>query len=145
MAQVGPPCSGTAVATAVVERYEPPFFVIGAEINRIWEQHPAGYDAFVAAWPAVYEAIKASSPRTEVGASFQYEFMRGAGFLSGQVRDPHWQLLDAFAGHLDFVGGGNGGIAVGWGDGAGGFTRQLVNTAQDWWTTAAGEIPSAAH
>ncbi len=94
----------TDVASAIVEEYEPPFFVLGAEINRIWEQHPADYDAFVAAWPAVYEAIKAASPRTEVGASFQLEFMRGAGYLSGQTRAPHWQLLDAFEGYLDFVG-----------------------------------------
>jgi len=94
----------TSVVTAVVEEYEPPFFVIGAELNRIWEQHPADYEAFVAAWPAVYEAIKAASPTTEVGASFQYEFMRGAGYLSGQTRDPHWQVLDPFLEHSDFIG-----------------------------------------
>jgi hypothetical protein len=94
----------TEVAVAIVEEYEPPFFVLGAEINRIWEQHPADYEAFVAAWPAVYEALKAASPRTEIGASFQLEIMRGAGYLTGASHPVHWQLLDPFIGHLDFVG-----------------------------------------
>ena len=94
----------TSVAIGIVEELEPPFFVIGAEINRIWEQHPAEYEAFVDAWPAVYRAIKSASPDTEVGASFQLEFMRGGGYLSGTARAPHWQLLDPFVGHLDFIG-----------------------------------------
>jgi hypothetical protein len=93
----------TDVVLAIVEEYEPPFFVLGAEINRIWEQHPANFDAFVAAWPALYDAIKAASPGTEVGASFQYEFLRGAGYLSGQTRAPHWEIVDRFEGSLDFV------------------------------------------
>ena len=93
----------TTVAVAIAETHEPGFMVGGAEINRIWEQHPANYEAFVAAWPALYEAIKAVSPDTVLGTAFQYEFLRGAGYLSGQTRAPQWDLLDAFRQHSDFV------------------------------------------
>ena len=95
--------SFTAVAVAIAEAYEPGHMVVGAEINRIWEQHPANYEAFVTAWPALYDAIKAASPNTAVGTGFQYEFLRGEGYLSGEERDPQWHLLDAFRPSSDFV------------------------------------------
>jgi hypothetical protein len=94
----------SSVVTGIAEQYQPPFFILGAEINRIWEQHPAAYEAFIAQWPAVYDVIKTASPDTQVGTSFQYEFLRGEGFLSGQQREPQWQLLDPFVQVGDFIG-----------------------------------------
>lgn len=93
----------TAVATSIAEEYEPGFIVMGAEINRIWEQHPATYDAFVAAWPAIYDAMKAASPGTEIGIGYQLELMRGGGFLTGAPHEAHWQLLDGVREHADFI------------------------------------------
>jgi hypothetical protein len=93
----------TSVVVKILGEYHPPFFILGAEINRIWEQHPAAFDAFVAAWPDVYAAMKAASPETEIGASFQYEWIRGAGYLSGQTRSPQWEIVDRFDGVLDFL------------------------------------------
>ena len=29
--------------------------------------------------------------------------MRGAGYLSGETRSPHWEIVDRFQGSLDFV------------------------------------------
>lgn len=95
--------SFTEVAVAIARTHEPELMIVGAEINRIWEQHPENYAAFVAAWPALYDAIKVASPDTEVGTGFRYEFMRGAGFLSGESRDPQWHLVDAFRDHADFI------------------------------------------
>ncbi|MDA0352702.1 MAG: hypothetical protein O3A10_10900 [Chloroflexi bacterium] len=93
----------TAVATGIAAEYQPGFIVVGAEINRIWEQHPATYSAFIAAWPAIYDAMKAVSPATEVGIGFQLEIMRGGGFLTGQPHEVHWHLLDEVREHADFI------------------------------------------
>ena len=93
----------TSVATAIAAEYEPGFMVIGAEINRIWEQHPATYHAFILSWPAIYDAVKAASPGTEVGIGFQLEIMRGGGFLTGQAHEVHWHLLDGIRANADFI------------------------------------------
>jgi hypothetical protein len=91
------------VAVAIAREQAPPFMIIGAEINRMWEQHPDAFDGFVAAWPELYAAIKAASPGTQVGTGFQLEFLRGDGYLSGETREPAWALLDSFMGQIDVV------------------------------------------
>lgn len=91
------------VAVAIAREQAPPFMIVGAEINRMWEQHPDAFDGFVAAWPELYAAIKAASPGTQVGTGFQLEFLRGEGYLSGETREPAWALLDSFAGQIDVV------------------------------------------
>jgi hypothetical protein len=63
----------------------------------------AAFDAFPAAWPDLYDAVKEASPETEVGTGFQFEFLRGGGFLSGEIHEPRWELLDRFDGSIDFI------------------------------------------
>ena len=91
------------VAVAIASQHTPPFMIVGAEINRVWEQQPELFDGFVAAWPELYAAVKAASPGTQVGTGFQLEFLRGEGYLSGEAREPAWQLLDLFAGQIDVI------------------------------------------
>ena len=91
------------VAIAIASEYAPPFMIVGAEINRVWEQYPEEFDGFVAAWPELYAAVKAASPGTRVGTGFQLEFLRGEAYLSGETREPAWQLLDLFAGQIDLI------------------------------------------
>lgn len=93
----------TRTAVAIAREQRPPFIVIGAEMNRMWEQFPAAFDAFAAAWPELYDAVKEASPETEVGTGFQFEFLRGGGFLSGETHEPSWDLLDRFDGSIDFI------------------------------------------
>lgn len=88
-------------ALAIVREHNPPILLLGGEINRIWEQDRESFDQFVAAWPRIYDAVKAVSPETLVGTGFQYEFLRGAGAISGETRDPQWQLLDLFRDNAD--------------------------------------------
>lgn len=93
----------TADLVAFAAEVRPPFLGIGNEVNRIHEDEPAAFDAWVEALPAIVEAIHAASPDTRVFVTFQYEFMRGAGLLSGRQRDEQWHLLDRIAPHLDIV------------------------------------------
>ncbi len=82
---------------------QPPFLGVGNEVNRIWERDPAGYEAWVRALPGIADAIHAASSETRVFATFQYEFLRGAGAISGEAREPQWALLDGVRDALDLV------------------------------------------
>jgi hypothetical protein len=79
--------------------------LLGNEVNTVWEDHPQAVDAFAAAFPALRDAIREASPSTLVGTVFQYEMLRGAGYLTGEAgsRSPQWELLDRFAGSVDVV------------------------------------------
>ncbi len=93
----------TRTAVAIAREQQPPFIVIGAEVNRLWEQFPAAFNAFATAWPELYAAVNEASPETEVGTGFQFEFLRGGGFLSGETHEPRWELIDRFNGSIDFI------------------------------------------
>ena len=91
------------VAVAIASEHTPPFMIVGAEINRVWEQQSDVFDGFVASWPELYASIKAASPNTRVGTGFQLEFLSGGGYLSGETREPAWELLDLFSGQIDVI------------------------------------------
>ena len=88
----------------VAENYHPPYFALGVEVNRFYEEDPASFDAYLSLYAEMYEAIKAASPQTLVFPVFQYEKMRGGVFFSGDRRaQPEWNLLDKFNGNMDLV------------------------------------------
>jgi hypothetical protein len=82
----------------------PPYFALGIEINRYYEDDPTGFDAYVNLYAETYDAIKAISPQTLVFPIFQYEKMRSGVFFSGDDQtQPEWDLLDKFNEHVDLV------------------------------------------
>jgi hypothetical protein len=81
----------------------PPLLGIGNEVNRIQEADPAAYREWVAALPGIVHAIREASPATRIFVTFQYEFVRGAGALSGQARAPQWDMVAEVAPYLDVV------------------------------------------
>ena len=81
----------------------PRFLGAGNEVNRGWEHDPAAFDAWVAALPGIVDAVHAASPGTQVLVTFQYEFLRGGGAITGVAREPQWELLDRVAPHVDLV------------------------------------------
>lgn len=92
------------MARQVAENYNPPYFALGVEVNRVYEEDPAGFDAYLSLYTEMYEVIKATSPQTLVFPVFQYEKMRGGEFFSGDRRaQPEWNLLDKFNSHMDLV------------------------------------------
>jgi len=93
----------TDALVALARETEPPYLGVGNEVNRLWEQDPAGYEAWRVALPAIADAVRAASPSTQVFVTFQYEFLRGAGALSGESRAPEWPLLDGVRDALDLV------------------------------------------
>ncbi len=76
---------------------------IGNEVNRIWEQDPEAYAAWVAALPDMVDAIHEAAPETQVYVTFQYEFLRGGGAITGVPREPRWELLEQVTPYLDLV------------------------------------------
>jgi len=91
-------------ARQIAKTYRPPYLALGIEINRYYEEDPAGFDAFVSLYAEMYDAIKAASPQTLVFPIFQYEKMRGGIFFSGDSQaQPQWDLLDRFEGRMDLV------------------------------------------
>lgn len=88
---------------ALASDTQPPYLGIGNEVNRVWEDDPVAFDAFVDALPDVVAAIHEASPDTRVFVTLQYEFLRGAGALSGTPRRPQWALLDRLTPHLDLI------------------------------------------
>ena len=65
----------------VAENYHPPYFALGVEVNRFYEEDPASFDAYLSLYAEMYEAIKAASPQTLVFPVFQYEKEGSSGLI----------------------------------------------------------------
>ncbi len=91
-------------ALAIAAAYQPRYLALGIECNRWFAVDEAAFGEFVTVYRDTYDAIKAAHPEVLVGNGFQLDYMRGGGALTGMVNDPHWQVLDMFAGKIDFIG-----------------------------------------
>lgn len=91
-----------AVVSFVTD-HRPPYLGVGNEVNRVWEEDPAAFDAWVVALPEIVAVVRAASPGTQVFATFQYEFLRGLDEITGAGRVEDWTPLDVAAPHLDLV------------------------------------------
>jgi hypothetical protein len=92
------------VAVAIAKTFQPPYLVLGIEINRLADQNPNSYEAFVSLYTETYQAIKESSPETQVFTIFQYERLRGGIYFDGDKQeDSHWDLFEQFKDHLDLA------------------------------------------
>ncbi|NIT04408.1 hypothetical protein GTO10_05925 [Candidatus Saccharibacteria bacterium] len=95
-----------AAAVDFANRFKPPYFGIGVEIDTFERKVPGEFDVFAALFAEVYDAIKEVSPATQVFTTFQYERLNGfGGGIFGGTNDPSaadWQLLDKFP-KADFI------------------------------------------
>lgn len=86
-------------AVAFCEKYKPPYIGFGIEINVLYMKSPNDFYDFVEFYSKVYDAVKVTSPETQVFTVFQLERMKGLnGGIFGGVNDPdkaHWFLLDS--------------------------------------------------
>ena len=87
-------------AAAFAGKYKPKYLAFGIEVNILYEKSPDDFESFVNLYDEVYDAVKVTSPETEVFTIFQLEKMKGmGGGLFGGTNDPssaQWQLLDRF-------------------------------------------------
>ncbi len=88
---------------AFVAEYRPSYLGVGNEVNRVWEEDPSAYAAWVEALPELVAAVHQVSPGTRVFATFQYEFLRGLDRITGEQRTEDWSPLEAAAPYLDLV------------------------------------------
>ena len=88
---------------ALARDLRPPFMGLGNELNLLWEEDPEAFDAMAAALPEIADAIREASPGTRVFTTFQLEFLRGGGQISGVAREPRWDLVDQVQPALDIV------------------------------------------
>jgi len=81
------------------------YLFVGNEVTRLYEDHPAEFPDFVAAYKQVYADVRKAFPAVKVFTTFQYESLLGEAYVRGlPKRDPQWSLLKQFDGHLDLVG-----------------------------------------
>lgn len=74
---------------------QPAYLFIGNEINFYFEQDSIDYLNFVSFFEQAHDSIKAHSPNTKVGTTFNYEDLAGVGTLNNWTI-PHWNALTAF-------------------------------------------------
>lgn len=82
------------------KNYQPHYFVMGVEVNRVYEQDPQGFDFFVSLFSDATKEIKKVSKNTKVVTVFQLEKIKGlSGGLYGGTNDlakNQWFLLERF-------------------------------------------------
>jgi len=88
---------------AFVAEFRPPYLGVGNEVNRVWEDDPEAFDAWVAVLPEIVAAIHQVSPGTQIFVTFQYEFLIGRDDITGANRVEDWTPFEAVAPHLDLV------------------------------------------
>lgn len=88
-------------AVEFAEKYEPPYFGIGVEIDTFYRRNPKEFDNFVSLFNETYDAVKAVSPDTKIFTTFQLERTKGlGGGIFGGKNDTsknNWNLLAKFA------------------------------------------------
>lgn len=90
-----------AYTAYVVKNYRPDYLALGVEINMLYERSPKQFEAFVSLYNEAYAVAKGANPRTKVFPTFQLEDLEGT---FGTIHPPHWEVLDAFRGHMDAFG-----------------------------------------
>lgn len=88
---------------AFAREHQPPWLGIGNEVNRIAEDEPEAFEAWVTSLPALRDAIRQASPETRVFVTFQYEFLLGDERVSGRVRTRDWSTVERVTPYLDAV------------------------------------------
>ncbi|MGE3960849.1 MAG: hypothetical protein AB7F65_04130 [Dehalococcoidia bacterium] len=88
---------------AFVAEYRPDYLGVGNEVNRVWEESPEAFTAWVDALPELVAAVHQVSPGTRVFATFQYEFLLGRDLITGEQRAEDWSPLEQAAPYLDLV------------------------------------------
>jgi hypothetical protein len=90
-----------AKAVEFAQKYQPPYFGIGVEIDTFYRKNPKEFDNFVTLFNSAYDAIKEASPHTRVFTTFQLERMRGlrGGIFGGtnETSKNNWSLPDKFS------------------------------------------------
>ena len=87
-----------AYTAYVVKNYRPDYLALGVEVNMLYERSPKQFDAFVSLYNEAYAVAKGANPKTKVFPTFQLEDLEGN---FGTIHPPHWEILDAFRGHMD--------------------------------------------
>ncbi len=92
-----------AAALAIVDKYHPRYLSLGIEANRWHVRSPAAFSALVSVHRSTYDAIKLADATVQVGTGIQLDYMRGDAELTGLVLTSHFDVLDMFAGKVDFL------------------------------------------
>lgn len=80
----------------IAENYQPSYLALAVEVNLLFDQDAANYDAFLDVYTEAYAVAEEASPDSAVFVTFQYEELLGLPPLGGD-HDPHWDLIDDFA------------------------------------------------
>jgi len=78
---------------------------IGNEINIEYENNPADFTDFLTAYKKIYTELKALFPSVQIFTVFQYEALKGEGYLTGfrDLRDNEFFIVNELNDHLDLI------------------------------------------
>lgn len=76
-----------------VAKHKPPFMFLGNENDFYYEMNPRDYENWLNFYNEAYDAIKAVSPDTQVGVTFNFEHLSGLGKLNAWTKDL-WPALE---------------------------------------------------
>jgi hypothetical protein len=78
---------------------------IGNEINIEYEKSPEQFGEFIKAYKRIYSELKAQFPEVMIFTVFQYEAMKGEGYLTGfsALRDKQFFLIDQLIDSIDLI------------------------------------------
>jgi hypothetical protein len=82
---------------ACLAALEPPYLVLGPEVNFIYDHWPEEFTVFAEVYAEAYRRAKEASPDTLIGVSYQYDLLRDL-----YQRGRGWTVIDAM-GPQDFV------------------------------------------
>lgn len=96
-----------AKAKDVLKKYpQIKYLAVGNEVNIEFEEHPNEFENFINSYKEIYDSIKQEFPAVKVYTVFQYDFLKGDGYLSGKKdsRNPQWDILTRLEDKLDLIG-----------------------------------------
>jgi exo-beta-1,3-glucanase (GH17 family) len=77
---------------------------VGNEINSEYIKDPVKFEDFIKAYKTIYAELKKRHPKLKVYTTFQYETLKGNGFLTGKVGNNNLELITRLEDSLDFIG-----------------------------------------
>lgn len=80
------------------------YLAIGNEINMLKEENSAKFDSFLNSYEKIYEALKKEHPTVKIFTTFNYETLKGAGYLTGKKHAPSFEIIQKIGSKMDLVG-----------------------------------------
>jgi hypothetical protein len=77
---------------------------IGNEINFKYDESSQEFNEFVDVYLTAYQTLKTKYPEVKIFTIFQYETLKGKGYLTGRTGKAEWAMLQKLESKIDVIG-----------------------------------------